>query len=144
TTASTQDFRFQADNLKVVKNNSTFFEDTFGDGIAPPSGPAFPPAGGLNPSAYFTNGTFTEAAGRLFFDGTQTTAFATVAYGERALLNSDTSPISDPVNGAKGLKSNFDFTAEARFDLIIPEDQGDAYGIRLTDQASPNNNSGTD
>src|SRR5262249_4933951 len=88
----------------------------------------------------------TEAAGRLLFDGTQTTTFTTVAYGERALLNSDTSPISDPTNGTKGLKGNSDFTAEARFDLIIPEDQGDAYGIRFSDQSSPspNNNSGTD
>ena len=62
--------------------------------------------------------------------------FGTTNYGERALLNSDTSPISDPKNGAKGLKANNDFTAEARFDLIMPEDSGDVYGVRLTDQNS--------
>jgi VCBS repeat-containing protein len=145
TAPQTQDFRFQADNLKVVKNGFTFYEDTFDDGLAPPSGPAFPPATGLNASAYFALGSFTEAAGRLLFDGTQAITIGTT-YGERTLLNSDISPISDPTNGTKGLKSNSDFTAEARFDLIIPEDQGDAYGIRLTDQSStgPNNNSTTD
>ena len=36
TTAQTQDFRFQVDNLKIIKNGITFFEDTFGDGNPPP------------------------------------------------------------------------------------------------------------
>jgi VCBS repeat-containing protein len=60
------------------------------------------------------------------------------------MLNSDTSPLSDPVNGPKGLKSNSNFSTEARFDLILPEDVGDAYGVRLVDQpAPPGNNNNT-
>ena len=62
------------------------------------------------------------------------------------MLNSDISPISDPVNGTKGLKRDMDFAAEARFALVVPEDLGDAYGVRLADQNStpPNNNSTAD
>ena len=120
TSAQTQDFRFQVDELKVTKGGFVFFDDTFGDGIAPPSGPANPPATGLNSTAYTVNGGVTEAAGRLFFDGTQSTTFGTTNYGERVMLNSDTSAITDPVNGTKGLKSNSDFSVEARFDLVPP------------------------
>ena len=82
-------------------------------------GSANPPATGLNSTAYTAQGGFTEAAGRAFFDGTQATTFGTTNYGDRVMLNTDISPITDPVNGTKGLKSNSDFTAEARFDLVL-------------------------
>ncbi len=146
TAPQTQDFRFQVDNLKVIKNGSVFFEDTFGDGLAPPLGPNFPPTPGTGATVYTAQGALTEADGRAFFDGTQAITFGTTNYGDRMLLNSDISPISDPVNGTKGLKSNSDFTTEARFDLIMPEDSGDVYGVRLTDQNStaPNNDSSVD
>jgi VCBS repeat-containing protein len=146
TSASTQDFRFAVDDLKVTKNGGVIFQDTFNDGVAPPSGPNFSPATGLNPSAYTSQGPFTEANGLAFFDGFKAATFGATNYGERAMLNTDISPISDPVNGAKGLKSNSNFTAESRFDLIMPEDNGDVYGVRLTDQNStpPDNNSSVD
>jgi VCBS repeat-containing protein len=135
TSAQTQDFRFQADNLKIVKNGNLFFEDTFNNGNPPPSAPNI----GANPASYSTNGTFTEAGGRIFFDGTESAVFGTTNYGERATLNTDTNNASNPA----GLKRNSDFSTEVRFDLILPEDIGDAYGIRLVDQPAPpgNNNS---
>ena len=131
TSASTQDFRFAADNLTITRNGNLFFQDTFGDGTPPPSAPNLNGGASTN---YTVQGTFTEANGPAFFDGTQSTTFGATNYGERAMLNSDISPISDPVNGTKGLKRDMDFTAEARFALVVPEDLGDAYGVRLIDQ----------
>jgi VCBS repeat-containing protein len=130
TSASTQDFRFQADDLKITKGGVLFFQDTFGDNNPPSSAPNF--ANGTGAS-YTVNGNVTEAAGRIFFDGTQATTFGTTNYGERVMLNSNTNALPD--NG--GLKRNADFTTEARFDLVAPEDGGDAYGVRLIDQPAP-------
>jgi VCBS repeat-containing protein len=138
TSPQTQDFRFQVDNLKIVKNGNLFFEDAFDNGVPPPSAPNIGP----NPATYTVNGTITEAAGRALMDGTHAVQFGATGYGLRAMLNTDINTAANPA----GLKRNSDFTAEARFDLIMPEDVGDVYGIRLTDQnsAPPNNNSTVD
>src|SRR5262249_52271387 len=40
---------------------------------------------------------------------------------------------------AKGLKAGSDFTVQAKFLLVTPEDPGDTYGVRLVDTASGGN-----
>ena len=67
-------------------------------------------------------------------DGALASAFPGPGYpemdaGHAAVLNTNT----DPSNLATGLKSNHDFTVEAVFDLTIPDQDREGYGIQLTD-----------
>ena len=129
------DYFFRIDDLNIIKNGAAFFHDTFGDGVPPPSAPNF--ANG-NSTFYFVSSgsTFFESAGRAVMLGP--TAFAPIEslaggfniVGHSAILSSNV----DPNNLVLGLKSNDDFTVEARFDLVMPDDPREAYGIRLTDR----------
>ena len=132
------DYLFLVDNLKIVKNGGTIFEDTFGDGAAPPFSPNFTNG---NPHTYGTTGTFGEsrrprdhgrnAAGPAIGVGTPDEFV-----GHFATVRSNI----DPANTMLGLKIGDDFTVEGRFDLILPDDRREAYGIRLdrpADRAVP-------
>jgi VCBS repeat-containing protein len=127
------DYFFRIDDLNIVKNGAAFLHDTFGDGLAPPSSPSF--ANGTATS-YFTNGTFFESAGRAVMLGTAAGAGSSVitsvgpVYVHSAILSSNV----DPANLTLGLKNDDDFTVEARFDLVMPQDPNEAYGVRLTDR----------
>jgi VCBS repeat-containing protein len=130
--AHAADYLFAIDNLKITKNGAAFFEDDFNNGIAPPSSPSF--ASGTTHS-YGTTGTFTEAGGRAYMDGTASGPALGVGtpdefVGHFATVRSNI----DPNDAVAGLKINHDFTAEGRFDLILPDDNREAYGIRLTDR----------
>ncbi|UPK40778.1 cadherin domain-containing protein (plasmid) [Bradyrhizobium sp. 186] len=124
------DFHFQVDEFKITKNGAAFFDDTFSDGNPPPSAPG-------NPASYGTVGTFTESNGRLNVDGGGAaplfgagTPDPFVGSAARLLSN------IDPANTVNGLKSNASFVVEGRFDLILPANSREAYGIRLTDRSA--------
>jgi VCBS repeat-containing protein len=135
TTTALQDFTFAMDEFRIVRNNQLFFDDNFSNNAAPPSAPNI--VGG-NPTSYSAGGTFFETVDRLLLVGTNSTLSAVninglPSAGISATLNTNTNP-SDPI---AGLKSNMSFTVEGRFDLVMPIDVRDQYGIRLTDSTSP-------
>ncbi|MEK7438681.1 MAG: choice-of-anchor C family protein [Pseudomonadota bacterium] len=126
------DYTFTADQFDVTKNgDSSWFNDDFNNGNPPPSGDVFP--NGIQ-GTYSTSGTFGEAGGRLIMDDsgagpTFAHLFTSIPYlGHFATLGTDISGDMD-----RGLKSNDDFTVTARFDLSAPDENGEAYGIRLSD-----------
>ena len=128
------DYVFAVDNLSIVKNGdpTPIFNDGFGNGIAPPNSPSFSNG---NPHSYGTSGTFSETGGRTIMDGTLADPALGVGtpdefVGHFATVRSNI----DPNDMTLGLKSDDDFTVEGRFDLILPDDRREAYGIRLTDR----------
>ena len=128
------DYYVSLDDLSIIKNGSQIFRDGFDGGGPPPSAPYFSNG---NSTFYFTDGTFVEDinSGRLIMVGRNASApFDSLTGGQAvhsaALLNSNTQPIS---TSELGLKSDANFTVAARFDLSLPEDPGEYYGIRLID-----------
>ena len=117
------EYRFRLDNLNIIKNNAFFFNDDFGNGAPPPNGPGF---------SYLTGGTFTETGGRANMDGSFSVMTAPGFAGHSAILNTDTTADLN-----SGLKRNHDFRVEARFDLVIPDQALQTYGIRLSDSGVP-------
>lgn len=130
--ARTADYTFSLDNFRIEKNGSAFFEDGFGDGLAPPRSPDFP--GGL-PTTYTMAGAMSEADGRVVLDSDQAIPVQGVGtndpfIGQLARVRSDI----NPNDLARGLKIDDDFVVEGRFDLVIPDATREYYGIRLSDR----------
>ena len=133
-TPANQDFTFSMDEFRIVRNNQLFFDDNFNDNLAPPNAPNIVGGGS---TSYGVGGSFFETADRLLLVGTNSTLSAVninglPSAGVNATLNTDIS-----ANPNAGLKSNQSFTVEGRFDLAMPIDVRDQYGIRLTDSTSP-------
>src|SRR5262249_35759099 len=122
------DYQFKIDEFKIIKNGGTFFDDTFSDNNPPPSAPA-----GFGPiSSYTVTGTISESGGRAILDGSNA-GFGTGSptgdpfFGEYATLNTNI----DPANTTLGLKNNSSFTVSGLFDLTLPQEDRNGYGIRL-------------
>jgi hypothetical protein len=119
------------DSLTVVRNGVTIFQDSFDDGVAPPSGP-------LGAATYNVFGsTPTESGGMLTLDTALGLATANalgqsrVRHGVKLLTN------IDPENLANGLKSDDTFSLAGVFSLTAPSGVlNPQYAIRL-DDASP-------
>lgn len=139
----TASYNFKIGNFKVIKNGSTFFEDTFEDGVAPPSSPT---NAGFNNFAYNPTqdpngpilGTFTESGGKAIMDGSQSATFQTASstwsvHFARVISNNS----NNPADVNLGLKNDDNITVLGLFDLIMPDDAREEYGIRLTDQIGP-------
>jgi VCBS repeat-containing protein len=128
-------YTFKIDEFKIVKNGSLFFGDTFGDGNPPPSAPL----GFGNISSYSVTGTIVEQNGKAVLTGANA-GFGTGSptgdpfFGEYATLNTNTDPY--PTNALLGLKDNSSFTVSGLFDLTLPAEDRNEYGIRLTDRTS--------
>ncbi|HEX8779707.1 MAG TPA: VCBS domain-containing protein, partial [Nocardioides sp.] len=127
---ATPDYRFLADNFRIVRNGTEFFNDDFGSGGPPPQAPNF--TGTTTPASYGVQGTLIESGGRAILDGSLSVEIQSVGstdlfHGNSALLLTDTS-----TNMALGLKSDDNFSVETRFDLVMP-DRLEAYGVRLAD-----------
>lgn len=118
------------DTFTVTKNGATLFQDTFSDGIAPPSAPA------EFASYIFTRGIGVESGGLLqLLPGTASvtaTAQGTPSQTARATLATNVVP-TDLTNGLKSSPMTFSVTAV--FTLVAPA-TGDSYGIRLADRAA--------
>jgi VCBS repeat-containing protein len=128
--AALEDFHFALDDFKITRGGLVIFDDTFSDGNAPPSAPNFTDG---SPAAYGVSSTFFEGAGRADLFGvnaiTLTTLNGIASVGEVATLQTN--------GGANSLTVNQSFQLEGTFDLVIPEDVNERYGIRLTN-AVPN------
>jgi len=123
------------DDFIVAKTVVSFFFDPFSDGVPPPSAPNFP--GGV-PASYFVSGTLSESVGKVRLD----TVGAAIVPGiginlnfffERALLLTNI----DPLNLTLGLKNDDTFSVRGLFDLTVPSQSLEAYGIRLNDGTGP-------
>ncbi len=140
------DFRFFVDELKITKTiNGTptvIVHDTFSDHLSP----GF--ADGPNGSKVFwgSDGSTGEGAGRVTLIGPMAleptpdagTGVLAARAGETLLTNID--PATD--FGLKdGVRDGADFVVEARFDLVLPDDVGERFGLRLNDRdgAAPGN-----
>src|SRR5262245_6092717 len=127
------DYQFKIDEFKIIKNGGTFFDDTFSDNNPPPSAPA----GFGSISSYSVTGTVSEQDGKAILTGSNA-GFGTGSpsgdpfFGEYATLNTNI----DPTNTSLGLKDNSSFTVSGVFDLTLPAEDRNEYGIRLTDRTS--------
>jgi len=131
------------DQLTVAKNgDGSWFNDDFSDGNPPPSGDFYPNG---SPADYNTSGVFSESGGRMIMDGTgagptQSALFTSIPFlGHFATLRSNIS--NNPADLNSGLKIDDDFSVAAVFDLTIPDENGEAYGVRLTDRVNSGSNS---
>jgi hypothetical protein len=126
---------YSMDSFEVTKNGSLLFFDGFDDGAPPPSAPNF--ANG-NPANYTAlSGTFgPEASGKLIMNSADAelsfNAIGNPALLQRALLATNTQPLSQSTNG---LKQDDTFQVRGLFDLVVPTELRSGYGIRLDDRA---------
>jgi hypothetical protein len=125
------------DEFTVIRSGSTFFTDTFADGLAPPSTAASTFNCGTPGNCYNVQGTFSnadETGGKLRLDSANgdasESAAGTPRISLRARLNSNRS--DDPADINAGLKIHRVFSVSGTFDLVIPE-PGSQYQVRLTD-----------
>jgi VCBS repeat-containing protein len=129
------DYQFKIDEFKIVKNASTFFDDTFSDNNPPPSAPTGTGSG--NVSSYSVTGTVSEQGDKAILTGSNA-GFGTGSssgdpfFGEYATLNTNI----DSSDSTHGLKDNSSFTVSGLFDLTLPAEDRNEYGIRLTDRTS--------
>ena len=127
------DYQFKIDEFKIIKNGNLIFGDTFGGGGPPPS---VPPGFG-NITSYSVTGTFLESGGYAIMNGSNA-GFGTGSptgdpfFGEYATLNTNI----DPSDSEHGLKDNSSFTVSGVFDLILPDEDRNEYGHRLTDRTA--------
>ena len=120
------------DSFRITRNaNSSFFYDSFGNGIAPATGTA--PEVSAGTPTYGVNGVFTEAGGRLLFTGANAEliegSIIDNTVGQTLLARTNIS-----TDLTQGLKNDDDVTVEAIFDIVSPGTIYDRYGVRLMDR----------
>ena len=118
-------FSYVVDNLTETVNGSTLFDNPFD--VAPPAGPV--------PVSVF--GTWSASGGKAFL-AQSGAAQNFSALGDAVIQVSGTFLTNFNANVSGGLRSNNDFSIDARFDLIVPSLAGSNYAMVLTDGASPN------
>jgi VCBS repeat-containing protein len=133
------DYHFRADSFLVTKgagaNLIVVLQDDFSDGNPPPSSPPLNPGQpNQQNTSYAGIGTFAEAGGKLLLDSNNAVSFVGVGnpnpvIGQDAIVRTNIG--ADP---SLGLKINSTFDVVGVFDLILPDNAGEGYGIRLTDR----------
>jgi hypothetical protein len=123
-------YQYAISDFKVVRNGSTYFEDTFRDGNPPPSAPN-DPNGSTN--SYGGRGSFgPESGNKLTIDSSGLTISQNPGQlVQKAVFKTDTS--SDQ---SKGLKSTQTFSVTALFDLVVPQTNAEWYFVELQDSTS--------
>lgn len=137
------------DQFAIIKDGATVFNDTFSDGVPPPTSPdSFNSATFFDPP-YITNGQFTEASGKAsmssethgapVFPQIIGSSGATLFTGAE-LVRRHSATVRSSSNPASNFGLNIDSTFEVLglFDLIppvvnIPGRSGGNYGIGLND-----------
>ncbi len=118
------------DEFRITKNNADFFDDTFSDGIAPPSAPNFSSGTAASYSVFGSPGP--ESGGKLYLDSTQggymLASDGTARLRNLVRLNTNTDPTS-----SLGLKPSSTFTVLGLFDIVPTTAPRDVYGIDLQD-----------
>ena len=138
TIESVQAYEFRIDRFTVWKNDPTsmfvgnMIDDTFDDGVPPPSPLNYY---GIN-SAYMMFGSMgPEIGGKLTLDSATAiptnppSGFTGVFVGQGASLQSS----ADGSNFTLGLKNDDTFAVTGIFDLVIPSQNYESYGVRLND-----------
>jgi VCBS repeat-containing protein/probable HAF family extracellular repeat protein len=133
-------YHFLMDSFLVTKgtgiNKIIVLQDDFSDDSPPPSSPPFNPNQPNQQNTTYTGiGSFDEADGKLILDSNNAVSFVGVGnpnpvVGQDAIARTNI----DPNNTNLGLKSNSTFDVVGVFDLILPDNAGEGYGIRLTDR----------
>ena len=131
---------FYIDQFQITKNGNDWFNDIFEDGDPPPSVKneiTTPPR--ANASLYFTRPNpmpGPEEDGKLAMDTAQGQPTTSVVTGDPLLMQRArlaTNISDDPADLDNGLKTDDSFTVTGVFDLIRPDRQREAYGVRLVD-----------
>ena len=150
------DYNFTIDQFAVTKNGNSVFDDTFsanGLPTVPPDGPmafgsgTFPTQNG-QPESYVTTGSFTAGAnGGLALTGANAATLPNTSVfnpfnGEQAIINTMTPTGSRELSAEAGLDYDKSFTVTGTFNLVLPQESDNAYGIMLTDNLK--NNPGTE
>jgi len=131
---------FYLDEFSVTRNGTQIFQDTFSDGVAPPSAPSF-----INgaPGAYGVFGSFapgSESGGKLRLDTQAGAASCNAPCTPDLFLRARLQTNADPGNPTAGLKSSFSFSATALYDFATTPGPAVSYGMRFDDQAPGNGN----
>jgi len=130
-----QDYRYGLDRLTIERtvngNTHTFLDDTFDNNNAS-LGPNFFNSGVAN---YGISAPVFENNGHAFFDGTAAQPLTNIFLGPQRVGQNMTLLTDTVSNPNAGLKKHMDFTVDARFDLVLPQDNLEQYGIRLLDSA---------
>lgn len=127
-------FVISVDEFSLVRNGTAFFTDTFGDGVAPPSGP--------NGAATYviTAGTVpsnSESGGLLQLDTANGTITQNAAEAFRRAVNLRLNSNIDPANLTAGLKSDDTLVLSGTFNLgILSGILNPQYSIRFTDASA--------
>lgn len=125
---------FTIDDFEITRvNGNLVFQDTFSDGLPPPSAPNF--ANG-NPGSYSVRGVAgPEAGGKLSLNtalGAPTDAVSRP--GENSVIDARLLTNIDPLNMRNGFKVGNDFIVSGLFDLsVLPTVPREGFGIRLSD-----------
>ena len=126
------DLSFALDSLNIVKNSTNVFSDDFtsapanGDGRYSVRTNSIPGTLTVDTDANNRSVLVLDAAHGVSTDGIGLTAPYLV---NSAIALTGTNPA-----GSSTLTKTDDFTVQARFDLTVPNDLNEAYGIRLTDR----------
>ena len=119
------------DDFSVTRNGVLIFDDPFSDGVPPPSAPNF--TNGV-PASYFVLGTLNESGGRVRLDTVGAEIRPGVASAQNFFVESVLLLTNiDPANLVLGLKNDDTFSVRGLFDLAVPSQNLEFYGVRLTD-----------
>ncbi|MFQ5914938.1 MAG: hypothetical protein ACE5JS_17355 [Nitrospinota bacterium] len=129
------------DQFVVIKNGAVFLNDTFGDGVPPPSSEATFPGGA--PASYIARGVFDESGGKLTMDsldGFPSFGLAGVILDDPILTHFGRFFTNiNPANLTLGLKIDDSIEIRGLFDLTELQKQASFYEIRFTDFLSLGN-----
>ncbi len=128
-------YLFFIDELSVEKNGNEIFNDPFDDNIPPPSAPNFVLPGAAPPANYFLTGAVgPESNGKLALD--RDDAILNVnAEGDTLLFQGALLETPFMQNLPLSLWSDDNLAVTAIFDLTVPTEPGQQYGVRFTDRA---------
>jgi hypothetical protein len=117
---------FFVDEIRLERNGQLYFVDDFADGTPPPSAPDFLDAA---PASWWTWGSHaegTESAGRLRLEEADSRAGLPIA-PSRHLLSNELRR-----DGSRSVLTALDtFSLKATFELMLPREIDEAYGLRL-------------
>ena len=121
----------EIDTFTVTRAGTDILVDNFADSNPPPSTPSG------SPTTYGTNGTFAEAGTDPGAVATMTTATgaANVFGGTNFIRHNATLLTNIQPGNPAGLGSNVTFAAAGLFDVNIPTNNRESYGVYFTDNA---------
>jgi len=119
------------DDFSIVKNGGTAFQDSFDNNIAPPD------TGGNSQSYKIHGGPLgPEINGKLRLSAASGESVARPDAGAMTRQGARVKTNTDPLHPDKGLRTDDLFSVTGIFDLTLPAEIRERYGVRLTDSGS--------